>query len=76
VRRRKGPWKSVRVGNPEWPQVERKLPAPLSQAHSTVGRDVVVTEADGSTIVYGPCHRPPSIDAIGNVVSQTAPEAT
>lgn len=41
------------------------LPAPLYQGPTCrSGGDLVVTFGDGSTITYGPCKRPPSINRL------------
>jgi hypothetical protein len=40
------------------------LPAPLNQWPCHVGGDLVVTLGKGTQIIYGPCHRPASIDRL------------
>jgi hypothetical protein len=40
------------------------LPAPLNQWSCGGGGDLVVTLGDGKQVIYGPCHRPASIDSL------------
>ena len=41
-----------------------QLPTPLRQGDCQVGNVTTLTLADGTVIEYGPCRRPPSIDAL------------
>jgi hypothetical protein len=42
--------------------IPEPLPAPLGQGRCNLGGDLVVTLGNGKQVVYGPCHRPASVN--------------
>ena len=64
----------VRKGSPQWAGIAALLPpvlpAPLAQPQGcTYGNTTTLFLADGTPIDYGPCLRPPSIDAMRCVLA-------
>lgn len=46
------------------PFIPDPLPAPLNQWFCRVGGDLTIGLGNGTRVVYGPCHRPASIDRL------------